>query len=145
MKFEISINDLAAKVIEDEKLITETERVAVLIADVFIENGVDIDGGVMNDYEPKNGRLDGDKHWWPQAEAMVGYYNAYHLTGNKKFYELSLGSWSFIKSKLKSPSGEWLWGIDEKEEPMIRNGKIGPWKGPYHNGRACMEILKRIR
>ena len=48
------------------------------------------------------------------------------------------------KAKLKSTSGEWLWGIDEKEEPMIRNGKIGPWKGPYHNGRACMEMLKRI-
>jgi mannobiose 2-epimerase len=79
-----------------------------------------------------------------EAEAMVGYYNAYHLTGNKKFYELSLGSWSFIKANLKSTSGEWLWGIDEKQEPMIRNGKIGPWKGPYHNGRACMEMLKRI-
>jgi mannobiose 2-epimerase len=57
---------------------------------------------------------------------------------------LSLGSWSFIKANLKSTSGEWLWGIDEKQEPMIRNGKIGPWKGPYHNGRACMEMLKRI-
>jgi mannobiose 2-epimerase len=107
------------------------------------EKGIDPkDGGMWN--EKNQGHINTQKHWWPQAEAMVGYYNAYHLTGNKKFYELSLGSWSFIKAKLKSTSGEWLWGIDEKEEPMIRNGKIGPWKGPYHNGRACMEMLKRI-
>ena len=132
-----------AETIKNPIWIKKMKTLAVNMA-IEAEKGIDPkDGGMWN--EKNQGHINTQKHWWPQAEAMVGYYNAYHLTGNKKFYELSLGSWSFIKSKLKSPSGEWLWGIDEKEEPMIRNGKIGPWKGPYHNGRACMEILKRIR
>lgn len=107
------------------------------------QKGVDPkDGGMWN--ESTAGHLNTQKHWWPQAEAMVGFMNAYMLTGDEKFYQSSWNSWSFIKSRLKSSTGEWLWGIDENNKPMIQEGKTGPWKGPYHNGRACMEILKRL-
>jgi mannobiose 2-epimerase len=131
-----------AETIKNPTWIKKMKTLAVNMA-IEAEKGIDpTDGGMWN--EKNQGHINTEKHWWPQAEAMVGYYNAFQLTGNKKFYALSLGSWSFIKSELKSPTGEWFWGIDEGKEPMFRNGKIGPWKGPYHNGRACIEILKRI-
>lgn len=132
-----------AETIKNPMWIKKMKTLAINMA-IEAENGIDPkDGGMWN--EKNQGHINTEKHWWPQAEAMVGYFNAFQLTGNKKFYDLSIGSWSFIKSELKSPTGEWYWGIDEGKEPMIRNGKIGPWKGPYHNGRACLEILKRIR
>lgn len=132
-----------AETIKNPTWIKKMKTLAINMA-IEAEKGIDPkDGGMWN--EKNQGHINTEKHWWPQAEAMVGYFNAFQLTGNKKFYELSLGSWTFIKSELKSPTGEWYWGIDEGKEPMNRNGKIGPWKGPYHNGRACLEILKRIR
>lgn len=131
-----------AETIKNPIWIKKMKTLAINMA-IEAEKGIDPqDGGMWN--EKNQGHINTQKHWWPQAEAMVGYFNAFQITGNKKFYALSLGSWSFIKSELKSALGEWFWGIDEKKEPMIRNGKIGPWKGPYHNGRACIEILKRI-
>jgi mannobiose 2-epimerase len=132
-----------AETIKNPTWIKKMKTLAINMA-IEAEKGIDPkDGGMWN--EKNQGHINTEKHWWPQAEAMVGYFNAFQLTGNKKFYDLSIGSWSFIKSELKSPTGEWYWGIDEGKEPMMRNGKIGPWKGPYHNGRACLEILKRIR
>jgi mannobiose 2-epimerase len=122
-----------------------SNKMQVLAVNMAIEaaKGVDPEDGGMW-HESTAGVLNTQKHWWPQAEAMVGFYNAYQLTGDQRFLQLSLNSWSFIKNKLKSPTGEWIWGIDEQEKSMTREGKIGPWKGPYHNSRACMEILKRL-
>ena len=79
----------AAKVIENKELLSETERVAVLIADTFIKHGIDVDGGVMNEFEPETNVLDGDKHWWPQAEALVGLRYAYNITGDEKYLLIS--------------------------------------------------------
>lgn len=121
------------------------DKMQVLAVNMALEaaKGIDPeDGGLW--HENTAGHLNTQKHWWPQAEAMVGFYNAYQLTGDRHFFQRSFNSWSFIKNKLKSPSGEWLWGIDETGKPMTREGKIGPWKCPYHNSRACMEILKRL-
>jgi len=96
-----------AETIKNPIWIKKMKALAVNMA-IEAEKGIDPkDGGMWN--EKNQGHLNIQKHWWPQAEAMVGFYNAYQLTGNKKFYQLSLGSWSFIKSNLKSPTGEWLW------------------------------------
>ena len=133
----------AAKVIEDEKLITETERVAVLIADVFIENGVDIDGGVMNDYEPKTGKLDGDKHWWPQAEALVGLHYAYNITKDEKYLIISTKILNFIQTKIiDKTNGEWFWRVNKEGKLYTSDYKIGMWKAPYHTSRACIVLNK---
>ena len=121
------------------------DKMQVLAVSMALEaaKGVDTEDGGMW-HENTAGHLNTQKHWWPQAEAMVGFYNAYQLTGDRHFFQRSLNSWSFIKNKLKSPSGEWMWGINERGQAMTREGKIGPWKGPYHNSRACMEMLKRL-
>jgi len=38
------------------------------------------DGSMV--YELDKGHLETDRHWWVQSEAVVGFQNAYELTGN---------------------------------------------------------------
>jgi len=107
--------------------------------------GLDTDGGLFYEFFPSEIRLDSDKHWWTQAEAMVGYFNAYQLSGEQDFALKALGSWEFIKKYLvDSKYGEWYWSVDREGTPQTTKEKAGFWKCPYHNGRACMEIVKRI-
>lgn len=135
----------AAKVIEDQKLIDETNRIAVLIANKFIENGVDTDGGVLYEFEPKTGILDTDKHWWPQAEALVGLRYAYDITGDDKYLIVSSKIWSFTQQNIiDKTNGEWFWKIDNQGNVSENEYKVGSWKAPYHNSRACMLLSKSI-
>ena len=133
--------ELMKKVIEDKNLIAETERVAVLIADSFIEKGIDIDGGVMNDFEPKTNVLDGDKHWWPQAEALVGLHYAYTISNDEKYLKIAIKILNFIQTKIiDHTNGEWFWRVDKNGKLYTTDYKIGMWKAPYHNSRACIVL-----
>lgn len=131
----------AAEELHDKKLIAKINPVAVKIAEASIK-GLDADGGMFN--EKNSHHLNKEKHWWPQAEAMVGFFNAYQITTDEKYLKLSLNSWEFIKKNLVTPTKEWYWGIDENNKPMMKHDKMGFWKCPYHNARACMEIIRRI-
>jgi cellobiose epimerase len=132
----------AAEVIEDELLIKKSKTAAVKLTLAAAE-GLDNDGGLW--YEKENGHLIKQKHWWPQAEAMVGFFNAWQVSNDERFLQHSLASWQFVKSKIIDKiNGEWWWGIDEAGKPMQGEDKVGLWKCPYHNARACMEIMKRI-
>ena len=75
---------------------------------------------------------------------MVGFMNAYQLTGDKIYLKYSQRSWDFARQYIcDKENGEWHWGVDEYGN-MMEKEKAGFWKCPYHNGRACMEISKRI-
>ncbi len=86
-----------------------------------------------------------EKHWWPQAEALVGFYNAWELTRDPGYKTALLRNWNFIKNQiLDKTNGEWFWGIDRNNNKMPGQDKVGLWKCPYHNSRACLELLKRF-
>lgn len=105
---------------------------------------IDNDGGMWYESETRTGYWVKEKHWWPQAEAMVGFMNAYQLTGDKIYLKYSQRSWDFARQYIcDKENGEWHWGVDEYGN-MMEKEKAGFWKCPYHNGRACMEISKRI-
>ncbi|MCW3118140.1 MAG: N-acyl-D-glucosamine 2-epimerase, partial [Chitinophagaceae bacterium] len=79
-----------------------------------------------------------------EAESLVGFYNAYQLTGKVNFLEKSERVWDFIKKHLIDyKNGEWFGAVDANNN-VIADDKISFWKGPYHNSRACMEIWKRL-
>lgn len=103
------------------------------------------DGGIWNEADG-SGLLSKDKDWWPQAEAVVGFYNAYQLTGNQRFLNAAEGAWNFIDSYLVDRKyGEWYWGVDEKLQPLAHEPKVSAWKCPYHNSRACFEMIERLK
>jgi len=133
-----------AEVLEEENLIASYKKHAVQIAEVTKE-GLDTDGGLWYEFEPKENELIAEKHWWVQAEALIGFYNAYQLTGNEEYLKIVFENWNFIKKHiLDHKNGEWFWGI-HKDYSLIQKDKAGFWKCPYHNSRACLELINRIK
>lgn len=134
----------AAEILGKEEWVKESARLAVKMARKNFE-GLDQDGGLFYEYFPETKELDTDKHWWPQAEAMVGYFNAYMLSGDPEFLVRSRESWTFIYSYICDwIDKEWFWSVDKEGKPQTENEKAGFWKCPYHNGRACLEMIRRI-
>lgn len=134
----------AAEVIGDEDLIEKMKTLAIKIADAVII-GVDTDGGLWYEYEAVHNKLIKEKHWWPQAEALVGFYNAWQVSGRHEFLQLAINTWAFIKQYIRdNKNGEWFWGVLEDHTVMPGQDKVGLWKCPYHNGRACMELIRRV-
>ena len=132
-----------AEIAEDETLIANYKKYAIQMAEVTQE-GLDTDGGLWYEFDPKKEELIAEKHWWVQAEALIGFYNAYQLTGNKNYLDIVLKNWNFIKNNiLDTKNGEWFWGV-YRDYALIEKDKAGFWKCPYHNSRACMELMNRI-
>ncbi|MCM1558898.1 MAG: AGE family epimerase/isomerase [Butyrivibrio sp.] len=98
--------------------------------------------------ECERGVVNTHRIWWVQAESVIGFLNGYQKDGSHREYlEAALNQWEFIlKYVADSRSGsEWFWEVDEEGKPYPDRPIVEPWKCPYHNGRMCMEILKRAR
>ncbi len=134
----------AAVLAGEAALVEEVEKKAVAIAAATLAEGVDADGGLFNEAGPA-GLTDTGKHWWPQAEAMVGFWNAWELSGEARYADAARHSWRFIQQYLADRAGgEWRWGVYRDGTPMREEDKAGPWKAPYHNTRACLEMIGRL-
>ncbi len=134
----------AAEIIGAESLLGEIKNISVKIADAAAK-GLDHGGGLWYEYDVAQNHLINEKHSWPQGEAMVGFFNAWQITGDEKFLSHSVNSWQFVKDHMVDKHlGEWYWGVNADYSPMVQKEKVGIWKCPYHNSRACMEIIKRI-
>jgi len=134
----------AVEVLGDAELQQELRPLVLKMVEVTLEKGLDPDeGGIWNEADPE-GLTDKSKHWWPQAEAMVGCINAWQLSADSG-YLLPLESlWEFIQVHLMDrENGEWHWGIEGDGSIMTRE-KAGPWKAPYHHTRALIEALQRL-
>ncbi len=134
----------ATEQVKKSSLLEQMKNVSVKIATATLD-GLDKDGGLWYEYDLDHEVLIKEKHWWPQAEAMVGFFNVWQITNDKNFLQRSLNSWQFIQQHLlDKKKGEWFWGITENMAIMDED-KAGIWKCPYHNSRACIELIKRIK
>jgi mannobiose 2-epimerase len=132
-----------AEITGEKTYIDYFSQLAVKLVDTAAE-GLDKDGGLWYEFEPATAHLIKEKHSWPQAEGMVGFFNAWQVTGDQKYLDHSLQTWSFIRQHIRDrKKGEWFWGVNENYSPMEMD-KAGFWKCPYHNIRACLEIIRRI-
>ena len=133
-----------AEISENQTLIANYKNYAIQMAQAS-EKGLDSDGGLWYEFDPVKKKIVTEKHWWVQAEALIGFYNTYQLTGDEKYFEIVYKNWEFIKKYiLDHQNGEWFWGIN-KDYSLIEKDKAGFWKCPYHNSRACLELIKRIK
>ena len=134
----------AVDTIGHDSLLVKVKSISTKLA-VAAAEGLDADGGLWYEYDTDAGYLIKQKHSWPQAEAMIGFFNAWQNTGDQKFYDRSVQSWKFVKQYMRDKDlGEWYWGVNDDHSPMVEQDKAGLWKCPYHNSRACIEIIKRI-
>lgn len=134
----------SAEVLGDQQLIDEVNEMALRMTKATLEQGTAADGSVY--YEQEGKHLDTDKHWWPQAEAMVGYVNAWQITGERAYLDLAEKVWNFIDLKvIDHENGEWFGRVDATGNPYVEDEKVGFWKCPYHNTRALIEVCSRLR
>lgn len=103
-----------------------------------------IDHSVVN--EAENGAVDTTRVWWVQAEAVVGFTDAYQKSGDEKYLEAAEDIWQYIKTCFvdKRSGSEWFWALDKDRKPLNKP-IVEPWKCPYHNGRMCFEIIRRMQ
>jgi mannobiose 2-epimerase len=139
----------AAQVLGDPALLERARALAVRMAQAVYDQGLDQDGSLF--YEASEGRLvDPNKHWWAQAEAVVGFYNAWQASGAEYFRTAAFRAWEYIENKIVDKvHGEWHaklkrdgtpWTATEDPDACL----VGAWKCPYHNGRVCLEMMERL-
>jgi mannobiose 2-epimerase len=134
----------AADALGDEELLTRARDAAQHLAASVLANGVDTEfGGIF--YESDGRTFDTDKEWWPQAEAIVGFLAAYQQSTDESFLRAALDTWRFVdRHMLHRDGGEWRRRVSRSGEQSRGGEKVGPWKCPYHNARACLEVMSRV-
>lgn len=133
----------AAEVIDDKALMETLRPVCRRLVDITLAEGFD---GESIDYEKVNGHLDTDRHWWPQAETLVGLADTYRLTGEQKYLDLLYKEWNYIDAHLVDhQNGEWFWRVNKDGKAVYNDMKAGFWKCPYHNSRAMIEVIQRLK
>jgi len=147
----------AAEILNDPDIIAQMKPLSIKMLDAVDRIGVDKDGGLFLESTRFGSHLRTNKHWWPQAETLVAFMNGFVISGDKKYWEKLKLSWNFVDTNvIDHVNGEWFTKVnrlgvpyliepEDDPSPYYRNDwKIDPWKCPYHNGRAMMELIKRI-
>jgi mannobiose 2-epimerase len=110
------------------------------IANAALEGRCD-DGSMIYERH-SDGTLDKDKHWWVQAETVIGqvYLGAFH--NQPEMIDKAYQSWQYIKGNIIDyEGGEWHWSR-RKGRVNREDDKAGFWKCPYHNTRMCLEVYE---
>lgn len=132
----------AAEVLGDKRMFEEVSRMSVRIAQAAYE-GLQPDGSMI--YETDGDHTDKDRHWWVQAETIVGSVYIYKVTGDEKYLEVARRCWQYVKQNIiDHENGEWLWSIYADGRPNMDDDKAGFWKCPYHNARMCLEVAHTL-
>lgn len=135
--------DRGLEVLDDEAYTNMLSPITKIITE-NIYNRAYIDHSLVN--ESENGVVDTTRVWWVQAEAVVGFLNGYQKQGDRKFLDASVDIWNYIKKYFidKRNGSEWFWSVKEDHTPDEKP-IVEPWKCPYHNGRMCFEVLRRMK
>ena len=134
----------AAEVLKDESLVKQAKTIAINLVDVQMKEGLNPDGSLQ--YERDNGELKGGLEWWPQAESVTAFFNAWQITGDQKYLKASVKTWEWIKTNLvDNEYGEWYGGLDPDGKPNTKRPKVNMWKCPYHNSRMAFELYDRTQ
>jgi mannobiose 2-epimerase len=133
----------AAAVLENVELILSAKEACIKLARAALE-GLQPDGSLIYEKEGATGHVDSDRHWWPQAEAVVGLLNLYEMTAQETYLHQAVRCWEYIEDHLVDhKQGEWFWSIKADGSVNTVDDKAGFWKCPYHNTRACLETIRR--
>lgn len=136
--------DETLEILGDEEL---SKRIGVITKDLTNQvYQVAFDGHSLAN-ECEKGVVNEHRIWWVQAESVIGFLNGYEKSPERKEYlEASKSQWQFIKDYVvdKREGSEWFWEVTKDGQPYEGRYIVEPWKCPYHNGRMCMEVIKRM-
>ncbi len=136
--------DRGLEILGDEEL---TKRISPITGQITenIYKKAYIDHSLVN--EAENGVVDTTRVWWVQAEAVVGFLNGYQKRPEcTEYLEAAEDIWKYIRQYVIDgrEGSEWYWALDQERKPLEKP-IVEPWKCPYHNGRTCFEVIKRIQ
>lgn len=100
------------------------------------------------DHGLKNEVVDGEENqlriWWVQAETVLGFANAYKLTGDVKYQQAVADEWAYIQRVIVDhrEGSEWFWCTAEDGTPTAGKPIVEEWKCPYHNGRMVLRMIE---
>jgi len=135
----------AALISENEELIKKITSLSIDMS-WAVTKGISPKGALYYESDRKGNHSEKEIEWWAQAEAVVGFLNAYTLTADDSFLDRAVQITRFIDQYVVDrKNGEWFFRVHENGEPILNHVKAGFWKCPYHNSRACLEILHRIK
>ena len=135
----------AAEIQGDNDLLARVRQISVQMAEAVYQKGIDEDGSLFYESDSQ-GLVDAGKAWWVQAEAMVGFYNAYQLSGQEKFAQVAYRCWDYIQNHIFDRTyGDWYKQLHQDGSVDHIVPKIGPWECPYHHSRACLEMIERLQ
>ncbi len=132
-----------AEILKNPPLIDKTKRISLQMAQAATA-GLAHDGALNYEFNPETGETNTERSWWVLAEQLVGFYNAYQLSGDTSYNERSKRSWEYIQNHfIDKEKGEWYGSVKADGIP-VKGDKISFWKCPYHNARACAEMWRRL-
>lgn len=134
----------AALALDDPDVLSKVEPLVRQIADAADE-GLLPDGSMIYERFTDTQKPDQERHWWVQAENVVGHINLYQHFSDESAWYKAVRCWEFIQTYLiDREKGEWYWSVAADGSVNLQDDKAGFWKCPYHNGRMCMEVLERF-
>lgn len=129
----------AAIKINDCTFIKEVTEIILMISESSA-TAFDKDFGLWCDY--KNGQMIYEKHYWGQAEALIFFKYCYEITKNEKYLQQVNNIWTYIKNNfINDKNGEWHFGRGKHNIVLFNQATVDFWKCPYHNTRACVELM----
>lgn len=118
----------------------------VQIARACLEQGQREDGAMQSEFDPRTSHISQFISWWEQNEAVVGFLNAWEMTGEEKFLDASLKTFEFIQDRFVDDKlGGWFSILDFDARKPLNPYKLNDGICPYHNGRMNFEIIERFR
>jgi len=133
----------AAEILGIADLLERTGSMSVQIAQAVYTEALQPDGRVLS--ESSEGLQSRDLEWWTHAEAMIGFYGAYQISGQEHFTRASVRVWDFIRQNfIDHQHGDWFKKLDPQARPYSHSPKVGSWECPYHHSRACFEMMERL-
>ena len=134
--------DEGVNLLQDPALRKEIEAIDTNLAEAVYERAYR-NHSILNECE--RGIIDETRVWWVQAEAVVGFVNLWSKCKKPQYGNAACDILSFIQEKLVDtrPKSEWFWCLDADGVPIPGKPIVEPWKCPYHNGRMCMELIRR--
>lgn len=134
----------SAQVIGDPQLLRETEKSTRLLALAALE-GLMPDGSMVYEFRGGEG-IDAERHWWVQAETLIGLVYLARFHDMPEMLDKALLTWRYIDGNIVDhQNGEWHWSRLPDGSVNTRDDKAGFWKCPYHNSRMCLEASARLQ
>lgn len=129
--------------IKDSAKASEISQVCTNISNHSILSGVDREyGGVYQQFH--HGKINTEKEWWVQAEAINGLFSAYCHTGEERYLEEAGACWTFVRDKMIRPDGTWIWKTKRAGKCFKAWEVRGPLMCPYHSGRMLLQSLELL-